>query len=35
VTITVKHVNEKVLPEIDDDLTAPGEFDTLTSYAPT
>jgi trigger factor len=30
VTITVKHVNEKVLPEIDDDLARSGsEFDTL------
>jgi len=30
VTITVKHVNEKVLPEVDDDLArAASEFDTL------
>jgi trigger factor len=30
VTITVKHVNEKVLPEIDDDLArSASEFDTL------
>jgi trigger factor len=30
VTITVKHINEKVLPEIDDDLArSASEFDTL------